>query len=74
METKQTGALGWPMVPSARFPKEMTLSCPKCGSTNITMSVVGSGIGSGSGGRWRLGDPCKQTNKCETCKHFSVGD
>lgn len=53
----KTGAFGWPLAPSKRFPGEMTLACPACGSTNVTMGVQYSPRGTGSRGQGRLGDP-----------------
>lgn len=59
----KTGAHGWPLVPSTAFPGELTLACPKCGSTNVTLTVA-----YGPGGR--LGDPgATDIIRCETCHH-----
>lgn len=56
------GAHGWPLVPSTAFPGELTLACPKCGSTNVTLTVA-----YGPGGR--LGDPgATDIIRCEACK------
>lgn len=35
---RRLGIGGWPLVPSATFPGETTLSCPKCGSTAVTLT------------------------------------
>lgn len=65
VEENMTGAHGWPLVPSTCFPEEHTLACPRCGSTNITLSVQ-----YGPGGR--LGDPgTVEYASCEGCKHDS---
>lgn len=51
------GAFGWPLVPSVTFPNEQTLSCPKCGSTDVVLSGYG-----------RLGDRNSgNTIKCRSC-------
>jgi transcription elongation factor Elf1 len=55
------GAHGWPLVPSKAFPGEQTLTCPVCGSTNVTLSVIYGPSG-------RLGDPGSlNTITCESC-------
>jgi hypothetical protein len=60
------GAHGWPLVESKAFPGELTLSCPKCKSTNVTQTVA-----YGSGGR--LGDPgASDLLVCGGCGHRSV--
>lgn len=69
---KQTGLLGWPLAPSTHFPGEMTLSCPNCFSTNITILSVPMGRGTGPNGRFRMGDPSKQAVRCERCKRMEV--
>lgn len=69
-EAKTTGALGWPLVPSKIYPGETTLACPKCGSTNITLSGVAPFRGTGPGGRRRMGDQgWRDVNRCNACKH-----
>lgn len=63
-----TGAHGWPLVPSPRFPNETTLACPDCGSTDIKLSVLYPSHGSGPCGRGRLGDPGSlNTITCGQC-------
>jgi hypothetical protein len=63
-----TGANGWPLVPSKAFPGEQTLACPRCKSTNVTMTVRYPIRGSGPMGRGRLGDVgTKNVNRCESC-------
>ena len=58
-----TGAHGWPLVPSVRFPGETTLACPKCGSTDVYLTVA-----YGPGGR--LGDPgATDIIGCNACGH-----
>lgn len=52
-----TGAHGWPLAPSMRFPGETTLACPKCGSIDITMGTQYARYGTGRKGQGRLGDP-----------------
>ncbi len=70
----KTGVGGWPLVPSAHFPGEMTLACPRCKSTNITMTIRPGVRGSGSHGRWRIGDyGGHDLNVCNTCGHTSDG-
>lgn len=60
------GAHGWPLVPSVRFPGESALSCPACGSLNITMTVA-----YGPGGR--LGDPgAHDIIRCGDCGHQNM--
>lgn len=51
------GAFGWPLVPSKRFPKEQTLSCPRCGSTDVVLSTYGK-LGSQQSGN---------TIRCKKC-------
>jgi predicted nucleic-acid-binding Zn-ribbon protein len=72
MEKSKTGAHGWPLVPSVRFPGEQALSCPKCGGTTITLFSVGAGIGSGPGGSHRFGDNYRSAIRCESCKHQEI--
>jgi hypothetical protein len=63
---RRTGAHGWPLVPSKRFPGELTLACPKCGSTDIVFTGA-----YGPGGR--LGDPGgHDIVRCRSCKHQSM--
>jgi predicted RNA-binding Zn-ribbon protein involved in translation (DUF1610 family) len=63
-----TGAHGWPLAPSKRFPGETTLSCPACGSVNITLGVEYPRYGTGSKGQGRLGDRgAMDYVKCEEC-------
>lgn len=71
---KRTGAGGWPLVPSKTFPGENTLACPKCGSTNIVMSTVRVGRGTGPRGRTRLGDVSMESLQCKKCGNKSVFD
>lgn len=69
------GAGGWPLTPSIRFPGELTLACPNCGSKNILMSCRYPVRGSGPLGRGRLGDPgAKETNTCEDCGYYAEFD
>lgn len=68
-----TGLLGWPLVPSKRFPGELTLACPQCLSTNVTMTLAPGGRGTGPGGQWRMGDPSRDLNRCEDCKFSETG-
>jgi hypothetical protein len=57
-----TGAGGWPLTPSLRYPGELALTCPWCGSQQITLTVA-----YGPGGR--LGDPgAHDIVLCESCK------
>jgi DNA-directed RNA polymerase subunit RPC12/RpoP len=69
---KQTGALGWPLVPSKAFPGEQTLACPQCGSTHITLFSVPAGSGSGYHGAHRFGDNYRSAIRCEQCKHQTI--
>lgn len=61
-----TGAAGWPLIASTKSP-ELLLACPKCYGTDVTMTVKFTGIGTGPGGRHRMGDPCKDANICNGC-------
>lgn len=49
---------GWPLKPSAKgpFKGELTLQCPNCGSQDVMLAVVPAPLGTGPGGRARLGD------------------
>lgn len=51
-----TGAHRWPLVPSKAFPGELTLACPKCESTDVTLTIAPGAYGTGPCGRWRMGD------------------
>lgn len=61
---QQTGAGGWPLVPSKRFLGELTLACPDCKSTNVILTCV-----YGSHPRpARLGNPGSlEVNVCQDC-------
>lgn len=62
-EKPPTGAHGWPMVPSRAWVGELTLACPKCGSSNFLMTVA-----YGPGGR--LGSPgATDILRCKSCGH-----
>jgi hypothetical protein len=66
----KTGAYGCPLVPSKRFPGELTLACVKCGSTDITMTGCYPVYGTGPCGRGRLGDPGGlDWAECGACGH-----
>lgn len=66
----ETGAYGWPRVPSTNFPGELTLACPKCGAVNWTMGTQYARFGTGSRGQGRLGDPGSTDYiKCNACGH-----
>ena len=66
------GAHGWPLIESKRFPGELCLSCPKCHSRNILMTVDYPVRGTGPDGRGRMGDYGTQdVLKCEDCLHTS---
>jgi hypothetical protein len=68
-----TGAHGWPLVPSKRFPGEQTLGCPRCMSHDVTMSVQYPVRGSGPMGRGRLGDlGSREYAECQTCGMHSL--
>lgn len=69
----KTGAHGWPLVPSTAFPVESMLACPKCGKSNIRMSSIGCGIGSGRGGSHRMGDNYKPIIECKECGYMDIG-
>lgn len=71
---QEYGLLGWPLVPSVRFPDEQTLACPKCGSLDVTLTSVPAGRGSGPSGRYRLGDSYRPVNRCESCGHTAYGE
>lgn len=66
------GAHDWPLTFSRSFPDEMTLSCPRCGSTNWEMTGHHAPRGTGPGGRGRLGEPGGvDILRCNDCKHES---
>jgi hypothetical protein len=44
------------LTPSRRFSNELSLECPECHSKDIMMTIEPGGIGTGPGGRWRMGD------------------
>lgn len=54
-----TTTYGWPMVPiqSGPYAGEKTPCCPKCFSTRVSLTVRYPAVGTGAGGRGRLGDP-----------------
>ena len=70
---QQTGAHGWPLVPSTHFPGEQTLACPACGSTSVVLTSMGSGAGSGPGGRHRFGDNYLPVIECRACGKRDIG-
>lgn len=57
----------WPFVPSSAFPGERTLACGACLSTHVTLTSRPRGLGTGPGGRHRLGDPADAIARCEAC-------
>lgn len=62
----RTGAHGWPLVPSAHFPGELTLACPRCGSTRVTLSAWPGYDG-------RMFSPGMQnTIRCAACGMFDA--
>lgn len=72
-QKQETGAHGWPLVPSKHFPGEKTLACPECGSTDVMLTTQYGSPGTGPGGRGRLGDPgSKDVAICQNCKHRSA--
>lgn len=59
---------GWPIdTPSKAFPNELTISCPNCRSTDITLTGEPIGRGSGVGGAYRLGDRYRGVAVCNGC-------
>ncbi len=69
MHTKTTRYGGWPMVPSTKYPAELTIQCPHCKGTNITLTGDYGYTGTGPDGRGRLGDSGSTSYAlCETCK------
>lgn len=69
----KTGAHGWPLTDSPYFKGEQCLCCPKCKSTNVTLSTARGACGTAPGGRWRMGDPgSREYAKCEACGHNSL--
>ncbi len=73
MENK-TGAHGWPLVPSTHFEGETMLACPDCGKSDIILSSIGSGIGSGRRGSHRMGDDYRPTIECKGCGKRDIGE
>jgi hypothetical protein len=70
---RATGRGGWPLVPSKRWAREMTIACPTCGSTNVRFSCRYPARGTGQGGVGRLGDPgTMETNECLDCQTFAA--
>ncbi len=68
MRAKTRG--GWPLAPSTRFPGERTLACPKCHSTDVTMTCRYPVYGTGPNRRGRLGDRgSREVNICNACNH-----
>ena len=62
------GAHGWPLAPSQRFPGELTLACPACGSLDVTLGTRYPVHGTGPLGRGRLGDPgATEYSSCAVC-------
>lgn len=73
MSSAKLGRLGWPLVPSPKWPGEVSLSCPECGSTDVIMTGGYPVRGTGPMGRGRLGDPGGYSkNICNKCKHTAV--
>ncbi len=67
-------AFPWPLAESKVYPGEYALACPKCGSTDIMMTIRPGARGTGPGGRARMDDPGNQgVNACVTCEHTSDG-
>jgi hypothetical protein len=59
---------GWPMVPSELRSGELTIQCRYCRSTNISLTVDPGPLGTGPGGRWRLGDSGgREVARCNSC-------
>ncbi len=59
MDTTKTNVSlygGWPLTPSKRRLGELALTCPSCGSQDITITGMPGAFGTGPGGRWRMGD------------------
>ena len=68
LRDKSIGAHGWPLRTGRDG--EQHLFCPKCGQSNITMSVQYPVYGTGSRGQGRLGDiGCRDVIVCDTCGH-----
>jgi hypothetical protein len=60
----------WPMT--SKDGKEPALECKHCGSQKISFHSMWSGLPSGPGGRYRLGDQSKDYVVCEVCKRSAV--
>lgn len=59
---------GWNVADSKRNPNEKTLACPKCNSTDCTLSVEYPVYGTGPNGRGRAGDyGSKDYVRCNSC-------
>jgi len=57
VSTTSTTLYGWPLVPSTNWPGETAVACPKCLSTNVTLTVRYGRNVSGYNRPGRLGDP-----------------
>lgn len=69
----KTGVCGWPLVASIHFKGELTIGCPRCASTDVTLTILPGPFGTGPRGIWRMGDyGGKDLNICNACGHRST--
>jgi len=67
---------GWPITPSRKWKGEGALTCPKCKSQRISLTVERGAFGTGPGNRWRMGDQGgRELALCQDCgnKGYHMG-
>lgn len=52
-----SGFGAWPLTPTDHFPGERSLTCPRCFRQESTLTTHPPAVGTGPGGRPRMGDP-----------------
>lgn len=75
----QNSAHGWPMTVLLHDLNPVTkagsvmVTCPHCASFDVFMTIAPGGLGTGPGGRWRMGDPGgRDYTGCNNCGRNSL--